>query len=211
MHVQFQQNPRISRPHAFLGFLTLLITACTAIPTSLNSLAVPLQYRAVANPGEFPALPQCASVSNVQVTDARSERAIGKRYIETNPSVSAPVTAASDVAAWVRAGAVESLNRARIAQNAGGPVLKLTVRQIVTSENVSRRSGFEGRIVLNAELRGKSGNRCWQDRIEGSSENYGYSGSAENYQETLNHALDRAMIRLFSDPAFQRTICSCGR
>jgi len=37
-----------------------------------------------------------------------------------------------------------------------------------------------------------------------------YSGTAENYQETLNHALDRAMIRLLGDPGFQRNICSCG-
>jgi hypothetical protein len=37
---------------------------------------------------------------------------------------------------------------------------------------------------------------------EGSSENYGYSDATRNYQETLNHALDRAMIRLLGDPGF---------
>jgi hypothetical protein len=46
--------------------------------------------------------------------------------------------------------------------------------------------------------------------VEGASENYGYSGTTDNYQETLNHALDRAMIRLLSDPGFQRSVCSCG-
>ena len=81
----------------------------------------------------------------------------------------------------------------------------------MTTENVARRSGYEGRIVMTAELRDRGGNRCWQDKTEGASENYGYSGTAENYQETLNHALDRAMIRLFNDPGFQKSVCSCGK
>jgi hypothetical protein len=68
-----------------------------------------------------------------------------------------------------------------------------------------------GRIVLSAELVRKGGGVCWQDRTEGASENYGYSGATDNYQETLNHALDRAMIRLLGDPGFQKSICSCGR
>jgi hypothetical protein len=84
------------------------------------------------------------------------------------------------------------------------------VRQIVLNENVARRSGWEGHIVLSAQIAHRRGGICWQGRIEGASENYGYSGSAENYQETLNHALDRAMIRLLSDPGLQRSICSCG-
>jgi len=92
----------------------------------------------------------------------------------------------------------------------GAPVLRLSVRQIMTSENIARRSGFEGRILISAELVRKGGGVCWQDRVEGSSENYGYSGGTENYQETLNHALDRAMIRLLGDPGFQKNICSCG-
>jgi hypothetical protein len=136
---------------------------------------------------------------------------IGKRYVETKPSVTAPVSSSSDVAAWVRAGAVETLRRAGVSQNTKGALLRLTVRQIVTTENVARRSGYEGRIVMTAELRDRGGNRCWQDKTEGASENYGYSGTAENYQETLNHALDRAMIRLFNDPGFQKSVCSCGR
>lgn len=214
MHVQFTEafnrcNVRSAR--AALAIATFIIAACTAIPTSLGPIAVPLQYKTIANPGEFPALPQCASISNVQAVDARSEKMIGKRYVETKPSITAPVSTSSDVAAWVRAGAMETLRRAGVSQNSKGPALRLTVRQIVTTENVARRSGYEGRIMMTAELRDRSGNRCWQDKTEGASENYGYSGTAENYQETLNHALDRAMIRLFNDPAFQKSVCSCGR
>jgi len=188
----------------------LLITGCTAIPTSLNPIAVSLQYKTMASPGEFPAVPACAAFSGIQVADARLAKTIGKRYVETNPSISAPISASSDVATWVKAGAADAAQRVGISQKSSAPVLRITVRQIVLSENVARRSGYEGRISITAELVRKGDGVCWQDRFEGSSENYGYSGTAENYQETLNHALDRAMIRLLGDPGFQRNICSCG-
>jgi hypothetical protein len=190
--------------------MLLAIAGCTAIPTSLDPLAVPLQYKMMANAGEFPSAPQCAAISAIQVNDARTTPLLGKRYVETKPSVTAPVRASSDVKAWLRAGAEASTQRVGIRQKSTGPILLLTVRQITTSENVARRSGYEARIQISAQLTRKGGGSCWQDRIEGSSENYGYSGTAENYQETLNHALDRAMIHLLSDPGFLRTVCSCG-
>ncbi len=201
--------PRALEQLLCLGLCTFL-AGCTAIPTSLNPTEIPLQYQMVASPGEFPTLPTCAAISSIQVTDARLDKTIGKRYVETNPSITAPVTAASDVGGWVKAGAAAAAQRAGINQTAGGPVLRLSVRQIMTSENVARRSGYEGRIILGAGLVRKGGGVCWQDRTEGSSENYGYSGAVDNYQETLNHALDRAMIRLLGDPGFQKSICSCG-
>lgn len=179
------------------------------MPTSVAPLSIPLQYTTMANPGEFPNLPSCAALSAIQVKDTGLPKVIGKRYLENSPSVSAPVSVSSGVATWVRAGASDAVRRAGVGMKSGAPVLRLTVRQIVTSENVARRSGFEGRIVISAELTRKGG-ACWQGRIEGSSENYGYSGATDNYQETLNHALDRAMIRLLGDPEFQKNICSCG-
>ena len=164
----------------------------------------------MASPGEFPTAPACAAFSGIQVADARLDKTIGKRYVKTNPSISAPISASSDVAAWVKAGAADAAQRVGISQKSSGAVLWITVRQIVLSENVARRSGYEGRISITAELVRKGDGVCWQDRVEGSSENYGYSGTPENYQETLNHALDRAMIRLLGDPGFQKNICSCG-
>jgi hypothetical protein len=192
--------------------LTLLFVSagCTAIPTALNPIAVPLQYKMMANAGEFPAMPSCAAISAIQVKDARTTQVIGKRYVETNPSTTAQVSVSSDVKAWVRSGAEASVQRVGIQQKPTGAVLRLTVRQITTNENVARRSGYEGRVLISAELARKGGGTCWQDRIEGASENYGYSGTVENYQETLNHALDRAMIRLLTDPGFQRSVCSCS-
>jgi hypothetical protein len=208
--IKISSQPRNSGSFAVVLTALLAFAGCTAIPTSLNPLAVSLQYAPVANAGEFPSMPSCASISAIQVNDARATSMLGKRYVETNPSISAPVNAASDVRAWVRAGAESSAQRVGIRQDPGGPMLRLTIRQISTSENVARRSGYEGRILISADLVRKSGTVCWQTRLEGVSENYGYSGTADNYQETLNHALDRALIRLLSDPGFQRNICSCG-
>ena len=171
---------------------------------------MPLYYQPVASPGEYPTMAACAALSSIQVKDSRLDRTIGKRYIETNPSVTAPLTTSSEVPVWVKTGAAGAAQRAGIKETASAPILRLTVRQIGVSENVARRSGFEGRIEISAELVRKGGATCWQDRFEGTSENYGYSGQNDNYQETLNHALDRAMIRLFNDPGFQKTICACG-
>src|SRR5689334_2262439 len=110
MHIQFTQpfSPRnVQTARAALAISAFIVSACTTIPTSLDPVAVPLNYKPVANPGEFPALPQCASISSVQAVDARRDQVIGKRYVETKPTITAPVSVSSDVATWVRAGAEE--------------------------------------------------------------------------------------------------------
>ena len=190
--------------------LLVVIAACST-PSSVNPLSVPLHYKPMLNPAEYATLPACAALSKVDVSDARSEQAIGKRFVEGKTSPSAPVTASTDVAAWVRTGVENALNHSNVSTSkADAPELFIRVEQIVTSENVLHRSGYEGRITLSAELRPHHGSTpCWKERAEGSAENYGYAGSIENYQETLNHALDRAVARLLNSPEL-RKICSCG-
>ena len=194
-----------------VGLMALAIFVACSTPSSVAPISVPLSYKMMASAGEFPTLPPCAALSGVQVRDARSDTTIGKRFVEGKSAASAPVTTTSDVAAWVRSGAQEALRRggAKVG-DLNAPALHLNLEQISTSENVLHRSGYEGRIVINAELVGRNGSACWKDRVDGFSENYGYSGSAENYQETLNHALDRAMIHLMNAPELRRAICSCG-
>jgi hypothetical protein len=196
----------------FALLLVPLVLSCST-PSSVNPVSVPLQYKTVASPAEFASLPPCAAISRVDVVDKRTDQNIGKRFVEGKNSPAAPVTTTSDVAAWVREAVESAIKRGGVTVGkAGAPVLRVTVEQIATSENVLHRSGYEGRIVLNGELRGAGGDAsCWQSRADGSSQNYGYSGSVENYQETLNHALDRAIIRLFGDPGFKPAVCSaCG-
>lgn len=195
----------------FLVATVVLFTSCRT-PSSVAPMSVPLTYKAMLNPGELPTLPSCASVSAIEIEDARDEKAIGKRYVEGKQGTTVPVTASTDVAAWMRQGVESEFQRAGGSfAKAARPVLHLRVEQINTNENVLHRSGYEGHMVISAELRAAgSSTPCWKDRVEGSSENYGYAGSVENYQETLNHALDRATARILSSPDFKKAVCSCG-
>ncbi|HSP34888.1 MAG TPA: hypothetical protein VLU46_11275, partial [Thermoanaerobaculia bacterium] len=135
---------------------------------------------------------------------------IGTRYLQEKQSTRADVTATGDVAAWVNAGADAALHKTGIVAGSGrGPSLRLTVDNIKTDESVYHRATYNGRVALTGELVSPSGGSCWKDSVEGSSENYGYAGSAENYQETLNHALDRAMIRILGSGSFRTAVCNC--
>ena len=189
----------------------MLQLSCTT-PSSVKPLSIPLAYKTMATPGDFSTLPPCAAVSDVQVIDVRADKAIGRRFVEDNAATVAPVTAASDVSAWVRTGALEVLKQSGVSVGkSGAPALRISVEQIRTNENVVHRSGYDGRIVISAKLSKRgSGSACWSDRADGEAENYGYTGSVSNYQETLNHALDRAMIGLINIPGFRRAACSCG-
>ena len=160
---------------------------------------------------EFPPLDSCTAIADVRVTDARTDKTIDRRAVEGKTAAPAPVTTTSDVTAWVRAGVMDTLKRVGAPMGkTGAPTLRLTIDQINTTENVLHRSGYEGRIVMSADLVGGNGTSCWKDRFDGFAENYGYAGSAENYRETLNHALDRAMIRMLNAPDFRKAVCSCS-
>lgn len=190
--------------HGVLLTLAVAALACRT-PSSVAPLAVPLQYKTMAKPLEFPSLAPCGAVSSVEIVDGRAGQDIGKRYVENKTSEAAAVTASGDVAAWVRSGVVQALERSGVATGkAGAPALRITIDQINTLENVLHRSGYEGRISLTAELLGADGKSCFKDKADGFAENYGYAGSIENYQETLNHALDRALIRVLSASDFKR-------
>ena len=164
----------------------------------------------MASPGEFPTLSSCAAVSDVRVADSRTDKTLGKRFVEGKNTPSAEVTSTSDAAEWVRAGVIAELQRAAVmTSKAGAPVLRISIDQIDTSENVLHRSGYEGRLTLSSELVNANGSSCWKDRVDGFAENYGYAGSVENYQETLNHALDRAMLRVLNSSDFKKSLCGC--
>lgn len=195
-----------------LAIVVLCVAAGCVTPSSTGPFAVPLSYKTEASPGDFPSFPPCAAVADVQVADMRPDKTLGKRFIDDNAATAAPVTAASDVAAWARSGALAILKQTGVTVGKpGAPILRMSIEEIRTNENIVHRSGYDGRISISARLsKAGSGSACWKDRAEGSAENYGYTGSVENYQETLNHALDRTMIRLLSTPQFRKAVCGCG-
>jgi hypothetical protein len=186
----------------------LLAAAGCSTPTSVQPLSIPLAYKPMADARDYSALPACAAVADVQAVDARSEKVIGRRSIEGNATAVAPVRTTGDMAAWARTAATETLKRSRVTVGGTGAIFRVTIEQIRTNENVLHRSGYDAQILVSARL-SRGGSVCWQGRAEGKAENYGYSGSVENYQETLNHALDRAMIQLLTRPGLHSAICSC--
>lgn len=97
--------------------------------------------------------------------------------------------------------------RARMGRDASKPALRIKVEEIFAEETVYRRAEFDGRIVLAAEVLPTGGGAaCWSTRMDGFAENYGYAGNALNYQETLNHALDRAVLKLLASD-LQSKLC----
>src|ERR1041384_1112019 len=99
-------------------FLVLLIVAAAcSTPSTVAPLSVPLKYKSMLNPAELAALPSCAALSNVEVTDARSEKNIGMRYIEGKTTGGAAVTASTDIAEWVRAGVDNALHHSNVVTN----------------------------------------------------------------------------------------------
>ena len=189
--------------------VSVIVLACST-PSTVAPLSVPLAYKTMATAAEFPSSPACAAVSDVRVIDNRSEKSLGKRSVEGKNTEAAAVTTTSDVNAWVRTGALEALRRSGVTTSkAGAPVLRISIDDINTIENVLHRSGYEGHMTITAALINAGGRSCWQESFNSSSENYGYAGSVENYQETLNHALDRAMIRVLSSGGFKTSVCSC--
>jgi hypothetical protein len=192
-----------------VSILALVFFACA--PSTVNPVTVPLQYKTMASPGEFPSAQTCGSVSRVEVTDARTNKTLGSRYLQEKSTMKADVTSTGDVAAWVQTGAEAALKQSGAAMpRTAGPVLRLQVTDIKTDESVYHRAQFNARVTLAADVVSPNGRSCWHDSVEGFSENYGYAGSAENYRETLNHALDRAMIRILGSGEYKKAVCNCS-
>jgi len=194
---------------AVVPFLLLFATACIS-PMAVEPMSVPLEYKTVADPDEYERLSDCAALSDIRVIDARTDKTLGKRYIQGVGDPWADVTTDSNVAAWVASGVVAGFKNAGASMAVDGkPVLHISVDEISTKENVYFAGGYEAHVVISGELVGKNGKSCWKDQVKGSGENYGYAGRIDNYQETLNHALDRAVIEMVI--SLQSDICECGQ
>jgi hypothetical protein len=186
--------------------LVCLVTACAV--SKVDPLAVPLAYKSDVRP-MVAKTSSCPAVPRVEVEDRRSEKVLGIRFHESKP-LKADVTAASDPAVWVRDGMQSYLSRNGLTPTAGGPKLLIDLRVLRTEENIWHRSGYAAKISLIARLQSASGKTCMEQPVEGKGGNYGYSGSIENYQETLNSALDDAAQHILDSPLFESAVCQCA-
>ena len=184
-----------------------LLTSACAIDR-IEPINVPLKYMPNSRDATVIGNLSCAAISQVQVADGRTDKTLGERVHESKP-LRADVTTSSDVAAWVQDG-VQTMLTQNGFKVGSGPKLSITVDSVRTKESVWHRSSYDAQVVFKAQLLSPAGNSCWTETIQGRDGAYGYSGSIENYQQSLNNALDTASLNLAQLGSFKEALCKCG-
>ena len=158
-----------------------------------------------------PPVPSCSGPVTVSVTDARENpNPAGRRFEENKPDVTYPIEMTGDAVAYVRDALEANLKRA--GSPAGGPTasaLAATLVKLNLQESTFHNAEFSGDVALDVLLSTAQGSPapCWKGRISGAGTDYGKAGNPENYQETLNRAVEKAMADLLSQKAFQEALC----
>ena len=184
----------------------LVLSACAV--SRVDPMSVPLLYTpSPKNAGVVGAL-ACNAISQIQVSDARTDKALGTRVHESLP-LKAEVTTDSDAASWVRNGLQNLLTQNGITLRGNAPKLSVTLDSLHTTESIWHRSGYDASISLTGRLQSPSGKVCWNATVQGTGGNYGYSGSILDYQQTLNGALDAAGVNLAQLQGFKDALCKC--
>lgn len=186
--------------------LVALTSACAV--SQVDPLSVPLAYKAPEKP-VFLHAAACGAFSSIKVADLREDKQLGIRFHETKP-LKAEVTAANDPAGWVQDGMQRYLTSHGVAVAPRGPELLVDLHVLRTEEDIWHRASYDARVSVLARLQAPSGKVCAEESVEGKAGNYGYAGSTENYQETLNSALDDVSQHLLDDPQFATALCQCG-
>jgi hypothetical protein len=188
--------------------MSLALSACAV--SRVDPMSIPLAYKQRTETAGVVAAWSCNSISQVQAIDARSDKqALGLRTHESKP-LKADVTVASDPAPWVLEGVQSLLTQNGISFGGGGPKLIVALNSLHTVESIWHRSSYEAHMTLAAQLQSPTGRVCWKEADNGEASNHGYSGSIENYQETLNMALDDASKHIAESKEFKDALCHCA-
>jgi hypothetical protein len=184
------------------------LAACAV--SRVDPLSIPLVYTATPkNATVFGGVP-CNAISTLQVTDARSDKSLlGVRTHESKP-LKADVTSSTDPAVWVQSGLQSSLGQNGIVFQGHGPKLAVSIDTLHTTESIWHRSSYTANLALTGSLISPSGRLCWKQTVQGAGDNYGYAGSVQNYQQTLNSALDNASANLAQSAGFKDALCHCA-
>ena len=185
----------------------LVVSGCAV--SRLDPLSVPLTYKPDPKNSGLPGGLTCNAISQLQASDARVEKTLGIRAHESKP-LKADVTAAGDPTAWVHDGVQGFLAENGVRFQGSGPTLLVSLDSLHTVESVWHRAGYDARIALTGQLQSPGGKTCWKETVAGTSGNYGYAGSVQDYQETLNGALDAASMHLAESQGFKAALCHCA-
>ncbi len=177
--------------------------------SNVKPITFPANYEPMQSGGEITAAPACAVFRELTVVDNRSEgSADGVRTIQDREGRS-DIFMDGDVESWFHAGVARGLVKSHFPQDpSAGLDLTMKLAAIQIEEVAYRNSTFEGRVIIDVELsRTGGGGPVWSHRTDGFAQNYGRPGKAENYQETVNHALDRAVTSAVNNEALRQKLC----
>src|ERR1700680_3268429 len=121
---------------------SFLLVVCSS--ASMGPVSVPMSYKTMASPADFPSAQSCAALSRIDARDNRSDNTLGKRYQQESTATTYPVTTTSDVAEWIRSGATAALQKANVNVSGHGPPVQLRRDQITVSESGHRGAHFNG-------------------------------------------------------------------
>jgi hypothetical protein len=199
------RNPRLLKT---IPPVLMALALCACAVSRVDPLSIPLVYKTnPKNASVLGGLP-CNAMSEVQVTDSRSEKTLGTRVHESKP-LKASVTAGTDPAVWAQSGIQTFLAQHGANVPGTGPKLVVSLDAINTVESIWHRSSYDAHISLTGQLQSPNGRVCWKGSVDGAGGNYGYAGSVVNYQETLNDALDAATLHIAESQAFKDALCKC--
>jgi hypothetical protein len=193
------------------------VSSFVLLPLATLACAGPLTGGMFFTPAYFPSggavppsVPDCSGPIAVTVTDAREKPTeAGHRFEENKPDVVYPIQMQGDAAPYVRSALEANLKRA--GSPGGGQntsTLATTLVKLNLEERTYHNAEFSGEVGLDFILSNPSSPAaCWKGRITASGADYGKAGNPENYQETLNRALEKATAELLSQKSFQDALC----
>ena len=183
-----------------LALIGMAAAACA--PSLLAPTTFSADYTMMGSIGDFSTAPECATYGELEVVTPSDLSKVGVRYLEEGDR-RWDVGMTGDAEAWLRAGVESALRAASIEQSDSGPTLTVELVSILTDESVYRKAEYDGKVAIRGRVSGAD----WSATKDGFAENYGSPGSNTNYQQTVNHALDRALAALVNDSGFTGALC----
>jgi hypothetical protein len=185
-----------------LALIGLTAAAAACAPSLLSPTTFSADYKMMGSIGDFSTAPECATYGELEIVVSADLDKVGERYLEEG-SKRWDVGMTGDAEAWLWAGVESALRAASIEQDDSGPTLTVELVSITTDESVYRKAEYDGKVAVRGRVSGGD----WSTTKDGFAENYGNPGSNTNYQETVNHALDRALIAMVNDQGFRDALC----
>ena len=177
--------------------------------SNVQPITFPADYEPMQSGSDITAAPACAVFRELTVLDDRPAGSTdGVRTVQDREGQS-DIFMDGDVKAWFQAGVARGMVKSHFPQDpSAGLDLTMKLALIQIEEVAYRNSTFEGRVIIDIELsRAGNGGSVWSHRTDGSAQNYGRPGKTENYQETVNHALDRAVASAVNNEELRQRLC----